>query len=49
MSLNEAISLPSLRQKLEEGGFQTIEQLLASSVKEIAAGKTLLANSFHVY
>lgn len=38
MTLNEAISLPSLQQKLEEGGYTSMEQLLAGTAKELASG-----------
>lgn len=38
MTLNEAISLPSLQQKLEEGGYTTMEQLMAGTAKELASG-----------
>lgn len=37
MTLNEAISLPSLQQKLEEGGYTSMEQLLAGTAKELAS------------
>lgn len=38
MTLNEAISLPSLQQKLEEGGYTSMEQLMAGTAKELASG-----------
>jgi hypothetical protein len=49
MSLYEAITIPSLRQKLEEGGFQTTEQVLAIPIKDLAAGKDLSINTSRLY